>query len=131
MENQKERSRIAIHGGGSDMQNSMKPLTDLRASPRHSAFSLSLAPSLPPPLSPPPQQPQLEPFSAGSYRVRERKTQRVSSPQVSSILYRGRLFGRGCQQSRTVESQGCKRSRGKRKRNIGRGKMEQGGGSIL
>lgn len=40
----------------------------------------------------PPHQPQLEPLSAGSYRVRQRKTQRASSPQVSSILYRGRLF---------------------------------------
>lgn len=40
----------------------------------------------------PPHQPQLEPLSAGSYRVRQRKTQRASSPQVSSSLYRGRLF---------------------------------------
>lgn len=68
------------------MHNSMKPLTDLRASPRHSAFSLSLAPS------PPPKQPQLKPFSAGSYRVQQKNRQRASSPQVSSIIHRERLF---------------------------------------
>lgn len=49
-----------------------------------------LSPSLTP--SPPPYQPQLELLSAGSYRVRQRKTQSASSAQVSSILYRGRLF---------------------------------------
>lgn len=53
------------------MHNSMKPLTDLRASPRRSALSLSLAPSPPPHHHP--YQAQLEPLSAGSYRVRRRK----------------------------------------------------------
>lgn len=75
------------------------------------SLSLRLSP-LPPHLHHP-YQAQLEPLSAGSYRVRRRKTRRASSPRVSSILYRGRLFDVNVSNPAHFRAKNCKSSRKK------------------
>lgn len=94
-------------------------------------LAAQLSPSLLLRLPPAPHQPQLEPLSAGSYRVRQRKTQRASSPQVSLILYRGRLFDVNVSNPAHFRAKTSNQVEERGMRNTGNRKMEESWRTIL